>query len=76
MAEVRFKLKGIEQEIVFSPITGEDGIVYLYAKFSDGEKKIPLVQDPDTKVFKLEDSSLFDESLEVIEERLLGLSGE
>lgn len=76
MAEVRFKIKGQEQEIVFSPIVGENGTVYLYAKLSDGDKKIPLTQDPDTKVFKLSDYSVFDEEQEVIEERLLGLSGE
>ena len=76
MAEVRFKLKSQEQEIVFSPIVGENGTVYLYAKLSEGEKKIPLTQDPDTKVFKLEDFSVFDEKPEVIEERLLGLSSE
>ena len=76
MAEVRFKIKGQEQEIVFSPIVGENDTVYLYAKQSDGEKKIPLTQDSDTKVFKLEDYSVFDEKPEVIEERLLGLSSE
>lgn len=76
MAEVRFKIKGQEQEIVFSPITGEDGRVYLYAKLPKGEKKILLSQDPDTKVFKLVDNTVFDETTDVIEERLLGLSGE
>lgn len=76
MAEVRFKIKGQEQEIVFSPIVDENGAVYLYAKQSNGEKRIPLTQDPETKVFTLADYSVFDENPEVIEERLLGLSGE
>lgn len=76
MAEVRFKIKSQTQETVFSPIVGEDGTVYLYANLPDGEKKIPLTQDPDTKVFKLADNSVFEEDSEVIEERLLGLSGE
>lgn len=76
MAEVRFKLKGQDHEIVFSPIAGENGTVYLYAKLSNEEIKIPLAQDPDTKVFKLTDCSVFDEEPEVIEERLLGLSSE
>lgn len=77
MAEVRFKIKGEEQEFVFSPVMGGDDTMYLYAKISDSEEmKIPLVQDSSTNVFKLKDSSLLDESPEVIEERLLGLSGE
>ncbi len=77
MAEVRFKIKGQEQEIVFSPTIGEDGNMYLYAKLPNAdERKIPLIQDPDTKVFKLTDNSVFDEEPAVIEERLLGLSGE
>ena len=77
MADVRFRIKGQEQETVFSPIMGEGGKLYLYAKLSDNEeKKIPLMQDPDTKVFKLTDVSMFEEAPEVIDERLLGLSGE
>lgn len=76
MAEVRFKIKGQEQEIVFSPIVGEDGRIYLYARLPEGEKKFLLIQDPDTKVFKLSDNTVFDETADVIEDRLLGLSGE
>lgn len=76
MAEVRFKIKGQEQEIVFSPIASENGRIYLYARLPEGEKKILLIQDPDTKVFKLADNSVFDEEPEVIDERLLGLSEE
>lgn len=77
MAEVRFKIKGHDNEIVFSPVRGEEGMVYLYAKLPDGtEKKIQLTQDPETKVFKLSDNLVFDEEPGVIEERLLGLSGE
>lgn len=77
MAEVRFKIKGHEHEVIFSPVAGEDGKVYLYGKLSDDEiRKIPLEQNPDTKVFRLLDYSVFEEEPEVIEERLLGLSGE
>lgn len=77
MAEVRFKIKGQQQEIVFSPIVGEDNKVYLYAKLFDGkEEKIPLIQDENTKVFALEDNTIFEESEKVIAERLLGLSAE
>ena len=77
MAEVRFKIKGQQQETVFSPIVGEDDKVYLYAKLPDGkEEKILLVQDEKTMVFSLEDNTVFEESDEVIAERLLGLSVE
>ena len=77
MAEVRFKIKGQEQETVFSPVRGANDVVILYAKFPNGdEKKIPLSLNPETSVFELEDKSVFEESPEVIEERLLGLSEE
>lgn len=76
MAEVRFKIKGQEQETVFSPIVGEDNKLYLFAKTQEGGRKIELFQDEDTKVFYLKDDSIFEESADVIEERLLGLSEE
>lgn len=77
MAEVRFKIKGQQQETVFSPITGENGVVYLYARLSDNmEAKYELFQDEDTKVFYLKDNSMFEDSPAIIQERLLGLSEE
>ena len=77
MAEVRFIIKGQQQETVFSPIVGEDNKVYLYAKLPDGEeKKILLSQDEKTMVFSLENQMVFEEPEEVIAERLLGLSAE
>ena len=77
MAEVRFKIKGQQQETVFSPIVGEDDKVYLYAKLLGGkEMKILLLQDEKTMVFSMEDYTVFEESEEVITERLLGLSVE
>ena len=77
MAEVRFKIKGNSNETMFSPIVGEDNKIYLYSKSPDGkEVRIPLVQDDKTKVFTLEDCSVFEETEQVVEERLLGLSVE
>lgn len=77
MAGVRFKLKDQEQETSFSTIMGEDGRVYLYARLSDNDElKILLSQNHETKVFELADKSVFEESVTVIEERLLGLSEE
>lgn len=77
MAGVRFKLKDQEQETSFSTIMGENGRVYLYARLSDNDElKIPLSQNHETKIFELADKSVFEESVTVIEERLLGLSEE
>ena len=76
MAEVRFKIKGQDRETVFSPVQGENGVVYLYGKGQDGaERKIEL-QRNDNNVFKLADASVFEDSAEVVAERLLGLSEE
>ena len=75
MAEVRFKIKGQEQETVFSPVQGENG-VFLYGKVSTGDEKIIPLKRNENNVFELEDTSIFEESEEVIEERLLGLSEE
>ncbi len=76
MTEVRFKMKGQEQETVFSPVQDNNAVVFLYGKTSDGEeKKIPLIRN-DNNVFEIEDASIFDEPKEVIEERMLGLSEE
>lgn len=77
MAEVRFKIKGQQQETSFSPIMGEEGKLYLYAKLdNEQEVKIELERDEETKVLKLKGDSIFDEVSEVVEERLLGLSEE
>lgn len=78
MAEVRFKIKGQEQETVFTPVeVGVDKKVFLFGRTPEGiEKKIPLETDSSTGAFMLSDTSLFDENKDVIEERLLGLSEE
>lgn len=77
MAEVRFTIKGQQQETTFSPIIGENNKVYLYAKHQDDQElKFELSQDQETKVFYLNDNSIFEESVEVVQERLLGLSEE
>lgn len=76
MAEVRFKLNGQEQEILFSPVQNENGTIILYGKSLDGEDiKIPLRRN-ENNVLELVEESIFDETTSVIEERLLGLSEE
>ena len=77
MAEVRFKIKGHNQETTFYPVNDSDGKVYLFSDMQDGSTQtIPLVQNKETKIFELEDYSVFEEPKEIIEERLLGLSEE
>ena len=77
MAEVRFKIKGQEQETVFSPVVDGDGQVYLYGKAPGGEeRKFLLEKNLETNIFQLKEKDSFDETPEVIEERLLGLSEE
>lgn len=50
--------------------------VFLYGKVSTGDEKKILLKRNENNVFELEDTSIFEESEEVIEERLLGLSEE
>lgn len=77
MIEVRFTPKGSIQECVFSPVRGEDDKWYLFSKLSDGKDvRYQLKQDDESNVFSLVDESVFEESHEVIEERLLGVSEE
>lgn len=77
MAEVRFTIKGQQQETVFSPILGENDKIYLYAKLADGKDvKYLLTQDADSKVFQLSDYGVFEEPKDIVEDRLLGLSEE
>lgn len=75
--EVRFTIKGNKEETVFSPIEDKDGKIYLYAESIQGENKsIPLTIKENSHILKLEKHDMFEESPEVVEERLLGLSGE
>lgn len=76
MAEVRFIIKGQEKETIFSPVVDEKGRIWLFAKSQNGELRYELRQDENTKVFCLSENTVFDESEDVIEERLLGLSEE
>lgn len=75
MAEVRFTIKGDLQETVFSPIRNGDEF-FLYSLVNGDDIKFKLQQDQETKVFKLDEKDVFEESQEVIEDRLVGLSEE
>ena len=75
MAEVRFTIKGDLKETVFSSIRDGDDF-FLFSSHNGIDIKYKLLQDQETKVFKLEDNDIFEESQEVIEDRLVGLSEE
>lgn len=74
MAEVRFTLKGEINEVMFSPVADDNSIV-LYGKATDGkERRIPL--SIDNGILSLKESNPFEESDEIVRERLLGLAQE
>jgi len=72
--EVRFTIKGNKEETAFYPAVKE-GKVFLH---SESAQEIPLSRDDFTHILKLEDDGYakFEETREVIDERLLGLSEE
>ena len=75
--EVRFTIKGNKEETTFSPINNDKGGIQLYAKNIQGEDIfIPLSFRDNSHILELENYNIFEESPEVIDERLLGLSQE
>ena len=74
--EVRFTLKGKNSETVFSPISTFEGDNYLLGVDENGKDlRIPIKRNPEG-IFALEDISIFEETKEVIAERMLGLTEE
>ena len=74
--EVRFTLKGKNGETVFSPISTYEGDNYLLGVDENGkELRIPIRRNPEG-IFALEDISIFEETEDVIAERMLGLTEE
>jgi hypothetical protein len=75
--EVRFTIKGNTEETVFSPVADREGNIYLHTESIQGENSsIPLHFKECSHILKLKDYDIFEESPEIIDERLLGLSGE
>jgi len=71
--EVHFTPIAIKREIPFTIATGKtESEVYLYSKDSGVEYKFPLKADHG--LLNLVDENPFEESLEIINERLVGLS--
>ena len=74
--EVRFTLKGKNNETIFSPISTYEGDNYLLGVDENGkELRIPIRRNPEG-IFALEDISIFEETEEVVSERMLGLTEE
>ena len=75
--EVRFTIKGNKDETVFFPIVDQKGKIQLHAESIEGKNIfVPLSFKEDSYILRLENYDIFEESPEVIDERLLGLSGE
>ena len=53
--EVRFTIKGNEEETVFSPIIGREGMVKLFAESIQGKIFIPLSFKDGSHILKLDD---------------------
>lgn len=71
--EVHFTPKEINREIPFTVATGKtETEIYLYSEFEEKEYKYPL--NSESGLLKLADSNPFEETEEIVNERLLGLS--
>lgn len=71
--EVHFTPIDLNKEIPFSIATGKtENEIFLYSQVDDNEYKYPL--SIDNGLLKLNGSNPFSESLEVVNERLVGLS--
>lgn len=72
--EVRFTLRGNNWESSFTPVE-EENELFLYAKENGTEYKIPLSNE--SGLLSLQEGNIyFDESDDIINERLSGLSGD
>ncbi len=72
--EARFTIKGMLDEIPFTIVEGEEGKAFLYAKIEDFEYKFPLFND--SGLLKLTVHNPFEESIEIVDERLTGMSAD
>jgi hypothetical protein len=72
--EARFSIKELDREIPFTIIEGEAEKLFLYSFFENKEYKFPLKND--SGLLTLEIDNPFDDSLEIVKERLTGLSAD
>ncbi len=75
--EVRFTIKGNEQEIVFSPMKDKYGRMFLCSRVQTGETiSIPIISKDESPIFKFKEAAdydRFEESQDIINERLYGV---
>jgi len=72
--EARFTVKGFNTEIPFTIIEDDNSSVYLYSLYDNSEYKFQLTNDEG--LLRLANNNPFEESLEIVEERLTGLSSD
>lgn len=72
--EVRFTIKGQTNEIPFTIIEGGNETLFLYSKLDGDEFKIPLREDKGLLSLSVE--SPFEEEMDIISDRLSGLSAD
>ena len=71
--EVHFTPKESNREVPFTIATGDtESDIFLYSNFEDKEFKIPL--DSEEGLLKLKGENPFDENIDIVNERLVGLS--
>lgn len=72
--EARFTVSGTDLEIPFTIIEDENTSIYLYSNYNDHEFKFQLINE--TGLLRLAQSNPFEESQEIVDERLTGLSSD
>ena len=74
--EINFTIKGEPSETIFKLIKKDEGLWLKGISDISDVKEVPVELDPETNTFILKDNNVFEESDEIKEERLLGLSEE
>ena len=74
--EINFTIKGEPSETIFKLIKKDEWLWLKGISDISDVKEVPVELDPETNTFILKDNNVFEESDEIKEERLLGLSEE
>ncbi|MCQ2195089.1 MAG: DUF262 domain-containing protein [Paludibacteraceae bacterium] len=74
--KVNFTIQGEQSETTFQLIKVDDNLWIKGISDISGEKEFPLYKSSETNILCLKDNNVFVEPVEIIEERLIGLSEE
>lgn len=74
--KVNFTIQGELSETTFQLIKVDDNLWIKGISDISGEREFPLDKSSETNILYLKDNNVFEESVEIIEERLIGLSEE